>query len=191
MALPITYRERCASPTTAHPDYPDLRPSRTPPPRQEAAPNGGSRALLASPRVVPVLVRLAGVRPGGNVPVRSVPTGRLRRRSRRRCRWRAGPARCGPDLAHRGARFSVGSGFLDIPQRGSSIQGGRLTCACGPCCFPDVRIGIMGPRPFRDAAARRDRPGTSRPEPAAPPQTPRESDVRARDHSQCSRSPVS
>jgi len=47
---------------------------------------------------VPVLVRLDGVRPGGNVPVWSLPTGRLRRRSRRRCRWRAGPARCGPDL---------------------------------------------------------------------------------------------
>ena len=171
MALPITYRERCASPTTAHPDYPDLRPSRTPPPRQEAAPNGGSRALLASPRVVPVLVRLAGVRPGGNVPVWSLPTGRLRRRSRRRCRWRAGPARCGPDLAHRGARTSVRSGFLDIPQRGSSIQGGRVACACaGPAAFLMSQIGIVGSRPFAGAATRRDRPGTSRPEPAAPPQ---------------------
>src|SRR5690348_7655729 len=40
--LPITYREPCALPTTAHADYPDLRPSRTPPSRHETAQNGGS-----------------------------------------------------------------------------------------------------------------------------------------------------
>jgi len=142
---------------------------RTKPPLDDQ--NGGSRALLTARSVLPVWVRLAGVRPGGNVPVRSLATGRLRRRSRRRCRWRAGPARCGPDLAHRGARTSVRSGFLDIPQRGSSIQGGRVACACaGPAAFLMSQIGIVGSRPFAGAATRRDRPGTSRPEPAAPPQ---------------------
>ena len=42
MGLPIIYRQRCTSPTATHADYPDLRPSPTPPPRQEAAQNGGT-----------------------------------------------------------------------------------------------------------------------------------------------------
>ena len=42
-----------------------------------------------------LLVRLAGVQPGGCMPVRERATGRLQRRRRRRCTWRAGPARRG------------------------------------------------------------------------------------------------
>jgi len=54
---------------------------------------GGSLQLLASRPVLPVVVRLAGARPGRQVPGRERPTGRLRRRRRTRYRWRGGPAR--------------------------------------------------------------------------------------------------
>jgi hypothetical protein len=46
MGLPIIYRQRCTSPTATHADYPDLRASPTPPPRQEAAQNGGSARII-------------------------------------------------------------------------------------------------------------------------------------------------
>jgi hypothetical protein len=74
--------------------------------------------------VFQVLVRLAGVRPGGVVPARERPTGRLRRRRRRRCRWRGGPARCGPGHTSSWCVDQRGSGFLHIAQRDPSIQRG-------------------------------------------------------------------
>ncbi len=90
-------------------------------------------------------------------PARERPTGRLRRRRQRRCRRRAGPAKCGTGHSASWCADQLRSGFLDIAQRDSSIQpGGHLR----PGRRPRVPVAA-GPGLLRRATARRH-PGRPR-----------------------------
>jgi len=67
-------------------------------------------------------VRLAGGWPGGTIEGDEPVTGRPRRRRRRQCRWRAGPAKSGPVVTHGGAWVGVGGGFLHVAERDPGVQ---------------------------------------------------------------------
>jgi len=110
------------------------------PPRTAVSARYGRTGGFPSPRSVrcsqlPELRLAAAVRPGGVLARQLVLTGRLLRRRRRRCRWRAGPNCRGHGHISSLCGVGVGGGFLDVPQRDPGVQRGgdeRMTQSVWP-----------------------------------------------------------